>query len=343
MRTRLSDDELAVRDAFHGFFENECPSSMVRHAGEANGFDRGLWDAVAAMGAPGMALPESAGGADASLSDLAVVAEVAGAHLAPVPLIEHAVAARAIHRAGGYDDVVAELAAGSRIATLALRPPVDGIARLVPAGAVADVVVSPSGTGLSLTQTSPDGERIPNTADLPLADRDVRSASELTGDLDHQQQALNEWRAVTAVAYVGLGQRAIELGVAYAKERTQFDVLIGTFQAIQHGYADAATQLEGARLLSYRAVWAVETGQPDASRLAGMALLFASQAARFATDRSLQYHGGYGFSEEYDIQLYHRHATSWVLQLGDPSLELARLADAEFGPRQSAPQNAGMI
>jgi alkylation response protein AidB-like acyl-CoA dehydrogenase len=63
-----------------------------------------------------------------------------------------------------------------------------------------------------------------------------------------------------------------------------------------------------------------------------MALLFAAEAARFATDRSMQYHGGYGFSEEYDVQLYHRRATAWILQLGDPSLEYARLADGEFGP-----------
>lgn len=340
MRTRLSDDELAVRDAFHGFFQNESPPSVVRTAADDIGFDRGLWEAVAAMGAPGMALPESVGGAEATLSDLAVVAEVAGAHLAPVPLIEHAVAARAIHRAGGHDSLVAELAAGSQVATLALRPPVDGTARLVPAGAVADVVVAAGAPGLSVTVSAPPGVRVPNTADLPLADRDLSGAETLSDQADHYQRAVDEWRALTAVAYVGLGQRAIELGVDYAKERTQFDVLIGTFQAIQHGYADAATQVEGARLLSYRAVWALETDQPDAARLSGMALLFAAQAARFATDRSLQYHGGYGFSEEYDIQLYHRHATSWLLQLGEPSAEYARLADAEFGPRATTSSGA---
>ena len=109
-----------------------------------------------------------------------------------------------------------------------------------------------------------------------------------------------------AVAYVGLAKRALEIGVAYAKERIQFGVPIGTFQAVQHGFADAGTRVEGAHLLAQRAVWALDTDQSDASRLAGMALLFAAESARFATDRALQYHGGYGFSEEYDIQLYHR-------------------------------------
>jgi len=341
MRTRLSDDELAVRDAFQSFFQNECSPAVVRAAAEDTGFDPHLWEALAAMGAPGMALAESVGGAEATLSDLAVVAEVAGAHLAPVPLIEHTVAARAIHRAGGHDDLVGELAAGTKLATLALRPPIDQTARLVPAGAVADVVVVPTVDGLMVSEGTPSKLRIPNTADLPLADRDVSNAAPLSGGTTNREQALDEWRALTAVAYVGLARQAIEIGVNYAKERTQFDVLIGTFQALQHGYADAATQVEGGRLLAYRAVWALETGQPDGSRLAGMALLFAAQAARFATDRSLQYHGGYGFSEEYDIQLFHRHATAWTLQLGEPALEYARLADAEFGARTVSADQGG--
>ena len=104
---------VAVRDAFFDFFANECPTTTVRAAAEGTGFDPALWSSLAAMGAPGMALPESLGGAGAALTDLAVVADVAGAHLAPVPLIEHAVAARALARAGGHDDLVARRDAAS--------------------------------------------------------------------------------------------------------------------------------------------------------------------------------------------------------------------------------------
>ena len=284
------------------------------------------------MGGPGMALPETVGGAGASLVDLAVVAEVAGAHLAPIPLIEHAVAGRALARAGGHDSLVAELAAGTSIGTLALRSPVGGTARLVPAGAEADVVVHHANGTTSVTRGGAPGTKLPNTADLPLAHRDVSDAVSVALDTGGWIRTLDEWRALTAVAYVGLAKRALEIGVDYAKERIQFGVPIGTFQAVQHGFADAATSIEGAHLLAQRAVWALDTDQPGASRLAGMALLFAAESARFATDRSVQYHGGYGFSEEYDIQLYHRRATAWILQLGDPATEYARLADAEFGP-----------
>ncbi|MEM8706970.1 MAG: acyl-CoA dehydrogenase family protein [Actinomycetota bacterium] len=336
MRTRYSEDEVAVSDAFRDFFSNESPPTVVRAAAEGTGFDPALWSALSAMGGPGMALPEALGGAGAGLVDLAVVADVAGSHLAPVPLIEHAVAARALARAGGHDDLVAELAAGTTLATLALRSPVDGTGRLVPAGAVADVVLHHTDGVTGVTRGGAPGAKLPNTADLPLAHRDLSAGEPVDLDAAGWHRTLDEWRALTAVAYVGLAKKAIEIGVAYTKERIQFGVLIGTFQALQHGFADAATSVEGAHLLAQRAVWALETDQPGASRLAGMALLFAAESARFAADRSVQYHGGYGFSEEYDIQLYHRHATAWILQLDDPASEYARLADDEFGPVKGA-------
>ena len=332
MQTRLTDDELAVQDAFRSFFANESSTAVVREAAAGLGHSPSVWDALSAMGGPGMALPSSLGGGDATLRDLGVVADVYGAHLAPVPFIEHTVAARLLAAAGGHDDLVGELATGSPLATVALQPVTDGVARFVPSGAVAEVVLARTDEGVVLGRSTPPGERLPNTGDLPIAhcELDGPVIDVAASAWDH---ALDEWRALTAVAYVGLGRRAIEMGVAYSRERVQFGVPIGTFQALQQGYADAATRIEGAHLLAHRAVWALDTGQPNASRLAGMALLFAAEAARFATDRSMQYHGGYGFSEEYDVQLYHRRATAWILQLGDPSLEYARLADAEFGPR----------
>ncbi|MDG2027922.1 MAG: acyl-CoA dehydrogenase family protein [Acidimicrobiales bacterium] len=335
MRTRLTDDETAVKEVFDGFFANESPIAIVR-AAEPQGHDSELWSKLAATGAPGMALPESVGGGGASLRDLAVVVESWGAHLAPVPLVEHAVATRFLHTCGSDID---SLVAGEQIATLALRDSVAGAARLVPAGAVADVVVARAGNDVVRLNEPGPGTGPRNTGDLPIADRELSSA-ETVGSADEWTRALDEWRALMSVAYCGLGRQALALGVDYVKDRIQFDVPVGTFQAIQHGLADAATKLEGAHLLAHRAVWALDTDQPDASRLAGMALLFGAETARFCTDRSLQYHGGYGFSEEYDIQLYHRRASAWLLQLGEPSLEYARLADDEIGPIGSSGEAA---
>ena len=73
----------------------------------------------------------------------------------------------------------------------------------------------------------------------------------------------------------------------------------------------------------------------DAATLASMAFVFAGDAAAVATDRSLHYHGGYGFAEEYDIQLYYRRARGWRLIAGDPAQECLTLADHLFGPTGS--------
>jgi alkylation response protein AidB-like acyl-CoA dehydrogenase len=98
--------------------------------------------------------------------------------------------------------------------------------------------------------------------------------------------------------------------------------------------------IDGARLLTHKAAWASSPGALDIDdnsiedqvALASMAFVFASDVAVLATDRSLHFHGGYGFAEEYDIQLYYRRARGWSLVLDDPALECRRLADRLFGP-----------
>ncbi|MEO2085899.1 MAG: acyl-CoA dehydrogenase family protein, partial [Acidimicrobiales bacterium] len=131
------------------------------------------------------------------------------------------------------------------------------------------------------------------------------------------------------------------LGVDYARERRQFGRPIGSFQAIQHLLADLPGLLDGARLLTAKAAWAGDravAGQTgvadigdneitDFATLACMALVSAGEAATTATDRSLHVHGGYGFSEEYDIQLYFRRARALTVVLDDPARECRRLAD----------------
>lgn len=318
MHLRLTDDEVVVDDLFGTFFATESSTARVR-AAEPLGFDPDMWAKLTQTGAPGMGLPESVGGAGADLATMAVVVNQLGRHLAPVPFIEHVAATRLLVSLDGSHRGLPDLVAGRKIATLALNGP-----HLVPAGAVADVVLAEVGEVVVL-ESSPPGAGPRNTPDLPLADRDLNSASRI-GDRGWDT-AVAEWQALMATALVGMGQRAIEIGVDYVKTRRQFGVAVGTFQAIQHGLASAVTAMDGAAHLASRAVWALDTDAEDAHRLAAMAFLFAAESAQHATATSLQYHGGYGYAEEYDIQLYYRRARGWALQYGDPHLEYQRLAD----------------
>ncbi len=110
-----------------------------------------------------------------------------------------------------------------------------------------------------------------------------------------------------AAQAVGGAERALEITVEYSKGRVQFDKPIGSFQALAHYMADAVAVIDGAATLVLEAAWAHTKGKSIA-RLAPMAKLFACNAFRDVTARCEQIHGGYGFTLEYDIQLFFRRA-----------------------------------
>jgi alkylation response protein AidB-like acyl-CoA dehydrogenase len=320
----LSPDQQSVEELFSTFFAKEAPPSVAR-AAEPLGFDATLWARLAETGAPGMGVE------GATMGDLVVAAEQLGRAIAPVPLVEHLAASRA-HPA-------ADIVDGSTIATISLRPAVDGTWSLVPAGAVAGVVVGVDGDELVAVRSDAPMAGPRNHGAAPLADRSTAGDRTVLGPASQFADVLAEWQVLTAGALVGIAATALELGVEYAKSRVQFGVPIGTFQAVQHALAELPGLIDGARLLTHKAAWAdgpgpVDTGDnavEDKVALASMAFVFAADVATTATDRSLHVHGGYGFSEEYDIQLFYRRARGWSLVLDDPAAESRRLADLLFG------------
>ncbi len=329
MYLRLNSDELAIQDVFRAFFEGECSIERVRGASPL-GFDSDTWERLAETGAPGMCLPEEFGGGGGPLTTAAIVADLVGEYIAPIPFIEHVVASRLLATVSPTHDMLPRFATGEAIASIALQPATDSATKLVPAGAIADAVISFNGEGIAIETGSEAVSHVRNTADLPLAER-TGSHGDLIASGDGARKAFNrarsEWQALMAVALTGLGRKAVDIGVAYAKERYQFGVLIGSFQSLQHGFASSITDVEGSHYLSNRAISALEDNDESGERMAAMAFLFASEAATNAAATSLQYHGGYGFAEEYDIQLYYRRSKGWPLQLGDPGVEYQRLAD----------------
>jgi alkylation response protein AidB-like acyl-CoA dehydrogenase len=255
--------------------------------------------------------------------------------MAPAPVVEHLVATRLLARTDPNHPRLAELVGGQAIATVALRPARHGQAELVPAGAVAHVVLALDGGDLVAVDAPPTGVAPDNHASAPIAHRPLdagqRRVLETGGAaLDAYAAALDEWRVLTGASLTGLSRAALDLAVAYVKQRHQFGVPIGSFQAVQHGLADLPGEVVGSHLLVQEAAWALESGRPaptgaSGPELASMAFLFAGELARDATSRCVQYHGGYGVAEEYDAQLLYRRARGWPLLLGDPADELAHL------------------
>jgi alkylation response protein AidB-like acyl-CoA dehydrogenase len=339
----LSEEQEQLVEAFRLFFTKECPPTVVRDTEARGGFDPHLWRAACALGGPTMGVDLSHGGGGAGLLDLELVAERAGAALAPIPLIEGWVTARLLAATGDVAGVLERLAGDPPpVTVLALHPARDGVVRLVPGGAAAAVVVGLDGDELVLVEgESGVPARGHDLGCVALADRALRVDSRTVlarGEVARtlHERAVDEWRVLTAGALVGLAGAALELGVDYAKQREQFGVPIGSFQALAHRLADVATAVDGAQLLAREAAWAGDEGEDDAVALARMAFLFAARAAQDTSAVALHVHGGYGFTLEYDIQLHLRRAKAWPLALGDPRRGTLQLADALFGPAEPA-------
>jgi len=338
MDLSLTEDQQTVTDLFDSFFANECNGEFVRET-EPLGHDEALWGKLIEMGVVSMGLPDDAGGGGLALLDLALVAEVFGKSVAPVPLLESVSAARLLAAVGPSGADLLTAVVDGATPTLSLWPAVDGIARLVPAGAIADIVVGLDGDEL-VAVTQAVGERPPALKNLgsgPIAHVELAGPTRqvlATGAAAVQLHAtaLLEWKALTASALVGLGREALRIGLQYVMERFQFGVPIGSFQSVQHRLADDATLIDAAGLLARKAAWSVDEGEPDAEALVGQGFVFASEGAQKTAGDCLHFHGGYGFMLEYDIQLYYRRAKAWSIIWDDPRRELARVADALYGP-----------
>jgi butyryl-CoA dehydrogenase len=135
-------------------------------------------------------------------------------------------------------------------------------------------------------------------------------------------QTLDGGRIGIAAQAVGIAQAALDASVAYAKERVQFGKPIAANQAIQWMIADMATQVDAARLLTYRAAWCIDNGRPYSTEGA-MAKLFASETATRVADRAIQIHGGYGYTESYPVERNYRDAK--ITELYEGTSEVQRM------------------
>lgn len=133
---------------------------------------------------------------------------------------------------------------------------------------------------------------------------------------------LDRGRIGIAALSVGLAQGAYEAALAYAQDRTAFGKSIATYQAIQWKLADAATEIDAARLLTYRAACAKDAAQP-LTLVASMAKLYASETAVRVAEAGVQIHGGYGFVKDYPAERFYRDVK--LLTIGEGTSEIQRL------------------
>lgn len=323
----LTDDQELLRATCSEFFAERSSPEVVR-AAEPAGHDPVLWKAAAELGLATAAVPTEQGGGGGGVLDLAIVAVEVGRRVAPIPFVDAASARNLMASVGLADGVDPVL-----VPSFTTEPLAGDTIEFLPSGAVADVAfVLRDDELLAVDVVAADAHRpLPNFADFPLGDIDVRglpvrvvAKGSTAGALIDRADL--ERRVLMAAALSGLAAEALTMTVDYVRERCVYGRPVAEFQAVQHRLADVTVGVDGARLLAFEAAWALDVRSARAEELALMALAFASEAAFRATKEGLQFHGGYGYTNEFDIQLYFRRAKGWPLIVGQSATAWQRIA-----------------
>ncbi len=172
------------------------------------------------------------------------------------------------------------------------------------------------------------GIRASSTTELLFEDCFIPEANRLGNEGEGFKIALgaiDNSRLSVAAQAVGIAQGAFDKALAYAKERQQFGQPIANFQAIQWMLADMATQIDAARLLTYRAGYLQDKGLPFIKE-AAMAKVFAAEAAMFVTTKAIQIYGGYGYVKDYPLERYFRDAKITGIYEGTDEMQRMTIA-----------------
>ncbi|MEA2340840.1 MAG: hypothetical protein QOG11_917 [Solirubrobacteraceae bacterium] len=318
----LTEDQKEIKRIARDLLAARSPWEAVRSAAEGGAYDPALWRELGELGWPGIAVAEEHGGQGLGAVELAVLLEELGYACAATPFLSTAAAAAAI-QAAGTDEQRARflpgLASGEQTAGI-------GTPELAAHAEGAAVIVL----------LADDGARVLAGADAdvsPFAAIDptrrfgrVAGDGEPLGDNGASGAATDRVRAAISAEVVGVAQRALDMTLAYVKDRKQFGVPVGSFQAVSHRCAQMLFGTETARSASYYAAWAADADPERFGEAAALAAAAAADGGRDVTASAIQAHGGIGFTWEADVHWLYKRAQLDAALLGGSGRHRARLA-----------------
>jgi alkylation response protein AidB-like acyl-CoA dehydrogenase len=319
---RTARDLLAERSTFARVRE------MIEARPPARTTDEALWHELCELGWPGIAISEEHGGQGLGAIELSILCEELGRALAPVPFLASAMAACVIERAGTDEQRerwLPGLASGETIGALASA--VDGTAELVVSAPEAGVIVlvEEDGSGRLLTPEVAEVSAIPAIDPTRSAAR-VSAADGAGEALEHGCPGLGHALVAVSAELLGVSERALEMTLEYVKDRKQFGVPVGAYQAVSHRCAQMLLDTEKARSTTAYAAWSADSNPDGLAEAAAMAKAAASDAGREVTASAIQAHGGIGFTWEADVHWLYKRAQIDSVLLGGASRHHARLA-----------------
>jgi alkylation response protein AidB-like acyl-CoA dehydrogenase len=337
----------------------------LRDENDQVGFSRPLWQEMADLGWTGFLVSEDYGGSAFGITGLAQVMEASGRTLAASPLLSTALLGATLLSSAGSAQQKAKylppLVAGEHLFALALEEGsrheptrihltaerdgagyrLTGKKTFVLDGHIADTLIVAARTaggitlflvpggaaGLARTRLSMVDSR--NAANVTL-DRVTVGPDALLGPLDAGANvldaALDRARAGLAAEMLGSASEAFERTVQYLKDRKQFGVAIGSFQALKHRASQMFCEVEMSRSATLAAVSALDQGGNDASALASLAKAKANETFFLCGNEGVQMHGGIGMTDEHEIGFFTKRARVAIATFGDTAFCRARYA-----------------
>lgn len=307
------------------------------------GYDRAVLRRMGELGWIGLRLPEAAGGAGLGHGELVALTEALGAALTPEPLLPAMLSAALLAAAGDTawlprvlaGEVLVLTAWQERAGVLDVPGTADGPRRFVAAAGGADAFLVPvrhaGGLALHLLPANGADLIIERTQDGghfgTLRSSDFAAGERLAADIAAPLAvALDEAALATAARLLGGMERAFAMTLDYLRTRQQFGRVIGTFQALQHRAADLGMQVALTRASLEAAAATLDAGAAgDVARaVVSRAKARASEAALLVQRQAIQLHGGIGYTDDYDVGLYLRHAMVLAGQYGSAATHRVR-------------------
>ena len=365
----FGEDEAMLRDSARKFFADNASADKI-HAQVASDsnihrpvesiWDKGLWKQITELGWTAVCVPEEAGGVGMPVVAAVALAEEAGKAAFPSPLISTFNATFAIRECDSEaaTTLLGEIAGGTS-ASLAITNQkgswettetdvtesggkLSGTAYFVQDAQKAEVLVvsAKSGDKVGLYRVDPTAAGVTTHADGIIDLTRDQAHIEFDGaeavlldanGAEALEKAMPAILCITSADMVGSGEWLLQTTTEYAKTRVQFDRPLGFFQAVKHPLVNVMIAIDNAKSLTYNAACAVDEEPEHAMRLARMAKSAASDMAVFSSSRSVQFHGGIGFTWECYVHIFFKRQMHNHILYGDGKYQRAKLADELIG------------
>lgn len=356
----LSEDQLLLDSTIRSFLADQVPIGRVRELREKDWpKDRAIWSALAELGVTGMLVPEAQGGSGLALLDAALVSQALGHAVAPTPFLASAVmapTALAVISGSPAEAWLAGIASGELVFGVAVTElfsvreeagvrisdgKLHGKAMMAIDAYGADLllvaidpdtlgVVRSDGAGLEITRLATvDATR----CSAEVLFEGVTPEGVFEGSAHAISRMLDAGRIALAADALGACESMVEQAVAYAKQRRQFDRVIGSFQAVKHMCSEMISELEPARSLLWYAAHSFDAIPDEAPLMACHVLAHLSEIAREVASVSTQVHGGIGWTDEQNLHFWFKRIANARHMLGGPEYLRTRAAQLQgFAP-----------